>query len=113
MSGECFCGAFARPNEIELIRRYAPDVAEEIDSVAQLAPPGKGNVWGVRAKSERGILTVGTGPLCSSCDYKAQASGLLFGDGNMSGSLGEFRGCETLQAKEENELLARIPEAKP
>jgi hypothetical protein len=78
MSGECFCGAFARPNEIELVRRYAPDVAKEIDRLTPLAPPGKGQTWGKRAKNEKGIISVQTGQLCSSCDHKAAASGLLF-----------------------------------
>lgn len=39
MSGECFCGAYARPNEIALIQKYAPDVAEEIERLEVLAAP--------------------------------------------------------------------------
>lgn len=78
MSGECFCGAFARPNEIALIRQYAPDVAEEIDRLTKLAAKGRGQVWGTRSKKEKGIIRIVTGPLCSSCDQKARASGLFF-----------------------------------
>jgi 3'-phosphoadenosine 5'-phosphosulfate sulfotransferase (PAPS reductase)/FAD synthetase len=75
MSGECFCGAFARPNEIALIRQHAPDVAEEIDRLSAFDQRG---TWGTRRKTEKGIQLVHTGMMCSSCDYKAAAAGLLF-----------------------------------
>lgn len=79
MSGECFCGAFARPGELELIRVYAPDVAAEIDRLAGVAAEaGRHCIWGTRQKSERGLIAVETGPLCSSCDARAWAAGLLF-----------------------------------
>lgn len=79
MSGECFCGAFARPGEIALIRRYAPDVAEEIDRLSELAvKAGTFAIWGTRRKGEKGILKVESGPMCSSCDQRANAAGLLF-----------------------------------
>lgn len=80
MSGECFCGAFARPNEIELVRRWVPDVAEEIDRLAGIAADiGKPCVWGVRPPDEpKGLAVVGTGPLCTSCDRKAAAAGVVF-----------------------------------
>lgn len=80
MSGECFCGAFARPNEIALIRRYAPDVAEEIDRLTIIAQEcGKHAVWGTRppGKRNKGILVAKTGPLCNSCDIRATASGII------------------------------------
>lgn len=79
MSGECFCGAFARPGELEMIRIYAPDVAEEIDRLSAIArEAGTHCIWGTRKKSEKGLITVETGPLCSSCDARAYAAGLLF-----------------------------------
>ena len=37
MSGECFCGAFARPYELDMIREVCPDVAVEIDRLAAIA----------------------------------------------------------------------------
>lgn len=77
MSGECFCGAFARPNEIAMIEKYAPDVAEEIEWLQMVAwVSGKPHVWGVRPKSQRGIVTAMTGPLCNSCDARAMAAGI-------------------------------------
>lgn len=79
MSGECFCGAFARPGELEMIRRYAPDVAVEIDRLSQIAAEcGTPSVWGVRATGEKGLVVAETGALCSSCDARAWATGLLF-----------------------------------
>lgn len=81
MSGECFCGAFARPYELEMIRQFAPDVAEEIDRLQQIAKEcGTPCEWGKRPKGQRGIVTVRTGPLCSGCDRRAAAAGVLFAD---------------------------------
>lgn len=78
MSGECFCGAFARPNEIAMIRKYAPDVAEEIDRLTQIATEcGKHNTWGTRPDRKKGIVVAQTGPLCSSCDVRAMAAGIV------------------------------------
>ncbi len=77
MSGECFCGAFARPDEISMIRRYAPDVAEEIDRLSGIAREcGKHSVWGTRPNGKKGIVVAGTGPLCSSCDMRAMSAGI-------------------------------------
>lgn len=79
MSGECFCGAFARPGELDMIRAIVPDVAEEIDRCADIArAAGKPCVWGTRPPGKaKGVLTVeAAGPLCSTCDLKAAAAGL-------------------------------------
>lgn len=78
MSGECFCGAFARPNEIDMIREVVPDVAAEIDRLQIVAqecghPPDRCVYGGPRNKGEQ-ILE--TGPLCTSCDNKARQAGL-------------------------------------
>lgn len=78
MSGECFCGAFAKPGELEMIRRYAPDVAQEIDRLTVIAKHGgKHAVWGTRPDKRKGVVTVQTGPLCNSCDARALAAGLI------------------------------------
>lgn len=76
MSGECFCGAFARPNELDMIRRVCPDVAEKIDRLAVIArEAGKPCVWG-QAPLKPGLRVLETGPLCSSCDVRARAAGV-------------------------------------
>ena len=33
MSGECLCGAFAKPDELEEIRLWFPEVAAQIDEL--------------------------------------------------------------------------------
>lgn len=79
MSGECFCGAFASPGELERIRCHAPDVAREIDRLAAIArecvPHSE---WGTRPDKRRGLVVVESGQLCSSCDYRAAAAGIVF-----------------------------------
>ncbi len=81
MSGECFCGAFASPGELDRIRRHAPDVAAEIDRLAVIAREcGTHDKWGTRPPKEMGLVGVKSGPLCSSCDLRAHAAGLLFSE---------------------------------
>jgi 3'-phosphoadenosine 5'-phosphosulfate sulfotransferase (PAPS reductase)/FAD synthetase len=76
MSGECLCGAFASPGELERVRQYAPDVAAEIDRLTAIAKEcGKPCAWGQRPSGE--VATMTTGELCSACDQKAAASGLI------------------------------------
>lgn len=78
MSGECFCGAFARPGEIDMIRKYCPDVALEIDRLTVIAKEcGKHSVWGTRPDKQKGVVVAQTGPLCNSCDVRAMAAGLI------------------------------------
>lgn len=77
MSGECFCGAFARPNELDMIRQICPDVAQEIDRLSVIAREnGKPSIWGVHP-SKGEIAIVKTGPLCTSCDVRAKAAGVI------------------------------------
>lgn len=79
MSGECFCGAFASPGELERIRQHAPDVAAEIDRLAVIAREcGTHDKWGTRPDGRKGIAVVQSGPLCSSCDRRAEAAGIIF-----------------------------------
>lgn len=79
MSGECFCGAFASPGELNRIRVHCPDVAAEIDRLAVIAREcGKHDKWGERPPKQKGLLAVESGPLCSSCDLRAKAAGVLF-----------------------------------
>jgi hypothetical protein len=76
MSGECFCGAFAQPGELDLIRKYAPDVAVEIERLAAVAKEcGSPCQWGTRPAGRLKVST--TGPMCSSCDQKMMARQML------------------------------------
>lgn len=81
MSGECFCGAFARPNELDMIRQVCPDVAAEIDRLRQIAIDCGHHttcVWG--RKPTEGEVVLETGPLCTSCDNKARQVGIVVQD---------------------------------
>ena len=78
MSLECCCGAFAQPGEIELLREHAPDVATEIQRLSCIAREcGKHCIWGSRPSKQGGASVAETGPMCSSCDLRAAASGLI------------------------------------
>lgn len=66
MSGECLCGAFAKPDELEEIRLWFPDVAAQIDQLqrdvraAGHQPPF--DTWGHgEGKPSK------SGAMCSSC----------------------------------------------
>lgn len=66
MSGECLCGPFAKPGELDEIRYWYPDVAAEIDSIAaDVAAAGHPETlcrWGHgEGRASR------VGMLCSSC----------------------------------------------
>lgn len=73
MSGECLCGAFAKPGELDMIGWFYPEVAEEIRAlereVTAAGHPPELCVWGNghgRAASRQ------TGMLCSSCDARQE-----------------------------------------
>jgi 3'-phosphoadenosine 5'-phosphosulfate sulfotransferase (PAPS reductase)/FAD synthetase len=67
MSGECLCGAFAKPGELDEIRFWFPEVAESIDALqAEVAAAGHRppfDTWG----HGQGKPAEKTGMLCTSC----------------------------------------------
>lgn len=72
MSGECLCGAFATPGELEEIRFWFPDVAAEIDALAERV-----SAEGIAAREHctwgHGLgKPSAVGRLCSSCDDRFQ-----------------------------------------
>lgn len=73
MSGECLCGAFAKPGEIEHIRYWYPDVAAEIEDLERQARCS-GLVDTTFCTWGHGLAgsskPVATGRLCSSCDAR-------------------------------------------
>jgi 3'-phosphoadenosine 5'-phosphosulfate sulfotransferase (PAPS reductase)/FAD synthetase len=75
MSGECLCGAFAKPNEIEEIAFFFPEVAEEIVALeVEVRAAGheeKRCTWGWGGWDKSGQeVPSSSGPLCSSCDAR-------------------------------------------
>jgi 3'-phosphoadenosine 5'-phosphosulfate sulfotransferase (PAPS reductase)/FAD synthetase len=74
MSGECLCGAFASPGELEEIRFWYPKAAAEIDRLAERCrEAGVHAKWGTRPPpkpDERQVELPMTGHICWSCDAK-------------------------------------------
>lgn len=73
MSGECLCGAFAKPEEFAEIKALYPDTAAEIERIEEVARlAGQPNhTWGVRPKTERQIEELGGAEhMCSSCHFR-------------------------------------------
>lgn len=84
MSGECFCGAFARPNEFEMIKEVVPDVAQEILRLTNIVQKcgirdDLAHQWGYQ-KGRKPVEVLETGPMCNSCDRKAAAAGIVVVD---------------------------------
>lgn len=81
MSGECLCGAFAKPGELEEIRLWFPEMAEEIEDIAkEVRAAGHSefkSTWGhgkVPSEAE-GVFIKGR--LCSSCDAPEDDSDVI------------------------------------
>jgi 3'-phosphoadenosine 5'-phosphosulfate sulfotransferase (PAPS reductase)/FAD synthetase len=73
MSGECLCGSFAKPNELDEIRMWFPDVAAEIDQLeADVRAAGHKEPF-CRWGHGQGKPTEKTGKLCTSCDINQPA----------------------------------------
>lgn len=67
MSGECLCGAFAKPNEKEVIRKWYPEVAERIESLEEKCEEeGVWCHWGKRP-DEYNPNQLEMQPMCSDC----------------------------------------------
>lgn len=69
MSGECLCGSFAKPHELEEIGYWFPDVREHIErlecKVRKAGHPEEKCHWGWGAYRDRKASK--SGPMCSSC----------------------------------------------
>jgi 3'-phosphoadenosine 5'-phosphosulfate sulfotransferase (PAPS reductase)/FAD synthetase len=66
-SGECLCGAFAKPHEIEKIEKFYRPTAIQIHSLEDAARiAGKHCVWGTRPRNAD-QYDIPFMPLCSSC----------------------------------------------
>ncbi len=77
MSGECCCGAFAKPGEREELGYWFPDLIEEIEAL-ETAIAHRGDIpqhrrtWGWGASARKGVRAAPrqTGRLCTSCDAR-------------------------------------------
>lgn len=69
MSGECLCGSFAKPGELDEIGMWFPEVRAEIQALEQevvaVGHPAERCRWGWGA--DRKVRPSRSGPMCSSC----------------------------------------------
>ncbi|WP_207760620.1 phosphoadenosine phosphosulfate reductase family protein [Mycolicibacterium sphagni] len=69
MSGECLCGSFAKPGELEEIRFWYPETAEAIDQLqAEVVAAGHGEPFCRWGHGQGAPPARATGRLCTSCD---------------------------------------------
>lgn len=74
MSGECLCGSFAKPGELEEIRLWFPDVAAEIDELQRdVQAAGHGAPFDRWGHGEGNPSK--SGMLCSSCEGQFELFG--------------------------------------
>jgi 3'-phosphoadenosine 5'-phosphosulfate sulfotransferase (PAPS reductase)/FAD synthetase len=71
MSGECLCGAFAKPGELEEIAFFYPEVAEHLRALEQQAAAAgiPQCAWGEKPPGADAVTPAGR--LCSSCTVPA------------------------------------------
>jgi 3'-phosphoadenosine 5'-phosphosulfate sulfotransferase (PAPS reductase)/FAD synthetase len=83
MSGECLCGAFAKPGELETIRFFYPETAAIIEALQdEVAAAGQHATWGTRpprrAVAGQGAFdleaTGEVGLLCAKCEHFAEVA---------------------------------------
>ena len=69
MSGECLCGAFAHPGELEEVRFFYPEFAARIDRLQEQAKALglPACVWGERPPKPPKKGAVVAGPMCHAC----------------------------------------------
>ena len=72
MSGECLCGSFAKPNELEEIRLWFPGVAAEIDALEMEVRAAGHKEPRCRWGHGQGKPTEKVGSLCTSCDLQLE-----------------------------------------
>ena len=68
MSGECLCGAFAKPGELDWLALFYPPVAQRIRRLEEKAHASglKSGHWGPQSSKE---IREAPGPLCVGCSY--------------------------------------------
>lgn len=77
MSGECLCGAFAKPKELITIDKHFPEVGKQIhDLQDEAAASGvRDCIWGVRPRKNRQNYDLPFMPMCAGCSYRPEAMG--------------------------------------
>ena len=70
MSGECLCGAFSKPGELDYIGHFYPDIVNRIRLLERRAHEQglKSCHWGPQSSK---AIREAPGPLCNGCVYRA------------------------------------------
>ncbi|MFF4370426.1 phosphoadenosine phosphosulfate reductase family protein [Streptomyces sp. NPDC001594] len=78
MSGECLCGAFAKPGELDEVGFFYPDAAQALRELEREAEAAglSACAWGQRPPTARGT-TASPGRLCSKCTVSDGQTDLL------------------------------------
>ena len=73
MSGECLCGAFSKPGELDWLSLFYPSVASQIRQLEKKAHAAgvKSCHWGPQSST---VIRESPGPLCSGCTYEEPES---------------------------------------
>ena len=77
MSGECLCGAYAKPGELDRIAQHYPDIAKRLRDLQTESgclwdwEHGPDHQW---VEAGRGQGTLGFTPLCTSCVTRGRAA---------------------------------------
>lgn len=68
MSGECLCGAFAHPGELDELGDWYPEVKAEIEALeVEVKAAGHAEPFCTWGHGQGGVASKKTGMLCSSC----------------------------------------------
>ena len=77
MSGECLCGAFSKPGELEWVESFYPAVVQRIRRLERRAHDAgvKSSHWGPQSSKR---IREAPGPLCSDCQLTRKPTNLGF-----------------------------------
>lgn len=92
MSGDCLCGAFAKPGELDQVSFFYPEVAQQIRDLQEQAKAAGISrcVWGAgRRPGDKAQSVAAPGPLCSKCVPEIPGQGDIFDEWLADGLLSE------------------------
>lgn len=106
MSGECLCGAFAKPGELDHLAFWYPEVAERIRDLERRAEAAglAACRWGVRPPKKGQTHATGKPNSTAAAEFVAAADAALAGD--MAGPL--CSSCTVPHDDEAHEQIVRV-----
>lgn len=91
MSGDCLCGAYAKPGELDQVEFFYPEVAARIRALEGKAREAglQRCVWGAGKEAADQPAQGAPGPLCSKCGPEMEGQGDILADWLAAGLLTE------------------------